>query len=59
MPNCSKCGNQVTDDSLRKVNGLCEDCYLETKLTKKRKTHWQYVKSIKTEYLMPVKKEKN
>ena len=36
---------------------LCEACYLEIHNTRTRKTHWQYLKSIKTDYLIPPKKE--
>lgn len=59
MAICRKCNNQVTENGSDKLHGLCEDCYLETKITRKRKTHWQYIRSIKTEYLMPGKKALN
>lgn len=32
---------------------LCEDCCIDLRTPKKRKTHWQYIKSIKAEYLVP------
>jgi len=35
---------------------LCEDCCLNIRTPSVRKTHWQYLNSIKTEYLIPSKK---
>jgi hypothetical protein len=55
MPKCSKCDNHVTEESVKMMNGLCEDCYLEARISNKRKTHWQYIRSIKTEYLISSK----
>jgi len=31
----------------------CEDCAMEVRKAGGRKTHWQYLKSIKTDYLRP------
>ena len=36
---------------------LCEECYLERRIERKRKSHWQYIKSVKIEYLRPGKNE--
>ncbi|MCP4367184.1 MAG: hypothetical protein GY797_03585 [Deltaproteobacteria bacterium] len=35
---------------------FCENCYMDKRANRARKTHWQYLKSIKTEYLKPGKK---
>lgn len=32
---------------------FCEDCCIDLRTPKMRKTHWQYIKSVKTEYLIP------
>ncbi len=56
---CSKCkaeiqaGKEYNDHS--KI--LCEDCYADVRMPRVRKTHWQYLKSIKTEYLRSGKKD--
>ena len=53
LTKCSKCkteiqvGQEFNDHS--KI--LCEDCYVDIGMPRARKTHWQYLGSIKTEYL--------
>jgi len=53
LTKCSKCktkiqvGKEYNDHS--KI--LCEDCYVDVRMPRVRKTHWQYLGSIKTEYL--------
>jgi hypothetical protein len=37
---------------------LCEDCCLDLRMTRKRKTHWQYIGSIKGDYLTPAGKSR-
>lgn len=37
---------------------LCEQCCLDMCTPKTRKTHWQYIGSIKTQYLIPRKKRR-
>ena len=34
---------------------LCEECCFDIRTPRVRKTHWQYLGSIKTEYLIPGK----
>ena len=34
---------------------LCEDCCMELRTPRVRKTHWQYLSSIKADYLIPGK----
>ena len=36
---------------------LCENCYMAKLMPRVRKMHWQYLKSIKTDYLRPGKIE--
>jgi len=52
---CDQCDLKIKADELHNYHALvlCEDCFLETKMPRKRKTHWQYLTSIKTEYLKP------
>jgi hypothetical protein len=52
---CDQCNRKIEGDAQHKYHALvlCEDCFLETKMTRKRKTHWQYLTSIKMEYLKP------
>jgi len=35
--------------------GICKDCYIDEGMAPKRKTHWQYLRSKKTDYLTPAK----
>ena len=35
---------------------FCEDCAMEIRMHRSRKTHWQYLRSIKVEYLIPGKR---
>jgi len=51
--NCANCRAEIkTGEAYRHLKQmLCEDCYMDIKMPRKRKTHWQYLKSIKTEYL--------
>lgn len=58
MKKCGQCGKSIEDDEERNHNSilLCEDCYLDIRLTRRRKTHWQYIKSVKNDYLRPSKK---
>ena len=58
MPNtCDRCRERI-EEGKKYLHGssiLCEDCYMAVRTTRARKTHWQYLKSIKTEYLRPAK----
>jgi hypothetical protein len=54
MATCDKCQKEIA-----KVEGyiyysriLCEDCYIDICMPRTRKTHWQYLRSIKTDYLI-------
>ena len=54
---CSKCQTDIEagQEVRHQSNLFCQDCYLEIRSTRKRKTHWQYLKSVKTDYLIPAK----
>ena len=56
---CANCAQPLTG-SIYDFHGenLCEDCYLLALMRPKRKTHWQYISSIKGEYLQPAAPEK-
>ena len=58
-PGCPGCGRPLTDP-IYVIHGesLCEDCCLAALTRPKRKTHWQYISSIKGEYLQPAVLEK-
>ena len=59
---CSKCKTEIKRDEAYHHHSkvLCEACCMHTRAPRIRKTHWQYIKSIKTEYLIPAgKKESN
>ena len=51
---CEQCSAILTDDDSYEFDGksYCEDCVLTLGMPGIRKTHWQYLKSIKTEYLI-------
>jgi len=58
MKKCSNCHKEIKtgEEYNYQVKILCEDCYMDMRMPRVRKTHWQYLKSIKTEYLIPGKK---
>ncbi len=52
---CNICGSQMESGETYHHRGkiLCEDCCLDMRMPRARKTHWQYLRSIKREYLRP------
>lgn len=60
MIQCERCRRQIPADDVYpdKSMRLCEDCCLDLRISRKRKTHWQYVGSIKGDYLTPAGKSK-
>jgi len=50
---CKKChmGIKRGEEHIHHGMILCEDCFIDEVMAPKRKTHWQYLRSIKTEYL--------
>jgi len=54
---CDVCHSKIkSGDQYRYLSTiLCENCYMDKRDSRARKTHWQYLKSIKTEYIKPGK----
>ena len=50
---CKKCGKTISagDEYRQGPEVLCEDCYMDLAMPRTRKTHWQYLSCIKTQYL--------
>ena len=59
LTKCSKCKIeiQVGEEYNHHLKVLCEDCCVDIRIHRFRKTHWQYLKSIKTEYFIPSNKD--
>jgi hypothetical protein len=55
---CDRCGKAMMDGEAYQHDSkrLCEDCLMQIRSPRARKTHWQYIGSIKNEYLIPGKK---
>jgi hypothetical protein len=53
---CSVCRIKIKAKEEHKLNSkvLCENCCIDIRSPRFRKTHWQYLSSIKTGYLIPV-----
>ncbi len=56
---CAVCKTKIVrgKDYCHQATVLCEECYIDVRTARKRKTHWQYLASIQTEYLQPAKKK--
>ncbi len=54
---CGVCRAEIKagDEFDHRSEVLCEDCYMDIRSTRIRKTHWRYLGSIKNEYLIPGK----
>jgi hypothetical protein len=54
---CNLCNSDIQEGEEYLHHGivLCEGCFIDKSMTPKRKTHWQYLQSIQTEYLRPGK----
>ena len=50
---CDKCHRPLNagDEYRHRSEVLCEDCYIDLAMPRTRKTHWQYLSCIKTQYL--------
>ena len=59
MTRCGRCNIKIVRGEERDFNSriLCEDCYIDIRTPRVRKTHWQYLKSKKAEYLIPSKND--
>ncbi len=55
MTCCSMCQKKINNNEqyLYGGKGYCEDCMMDQRVSRTRKTHWQYIRSIKSEYLCP------
>ncbi len=55
---CSICGVIINagEDYYHDSKVLCENCCIKIRNPRVRKTHWQYIWSIKNEYLIQGKK---
>jgi len=54
QPSCSICQAKIEpgQDYCHELALLCENCCMDVRTKRIRKTHWQYLRSIKTEYLI-------
>ena len=50
---CQRCGRVIEADQEYRHQGktLCEACCLDLRCTRPRKTHWQYLGAIRSQYL--------
>ncbi len=57
---CNECNKYIElgKDYVHNQEILCEECYMNVRIPYRRKPHWQYIRSIKTKYLIPSKKSK-
>ncbi|MDJ0986942.1 MAG: hypothetical protein QNJ26_15490 [Desulfobacterales bacterium] len=55
---CNNCQRKIKadDEHHHQSKILCEECWMAVRATRPRKTHWLYLKSIKTDYLISAKK---
>ena len=56
---CGSCHKPLEpeDAHVHQAKILCEECCIDARSTRARKTHWQYLGSIKAEYLIPGNKD--
>ena len=54
---CCACGKTMKEAAAYTHRGktMCEQCCLDVRAVDGRKTHWQYIRSIKGDYLHPGK----
>jgi hypothetical protein len=52
---CGICRSELKAGEEYEYNSklLCEDCCINSRTPRARKTHWKYIGSIKAEYLIP------
>ena len=58
---CDRCKKRLDAGEGYGVKGrtFCEICCMEIRSPRARRTHWQYLRSIKTQYLMESQKALN
>ena len=51
---CCRCRASISagEEYIYRTESLCEACCIDARSPRVRKTHWQYVRSIKGEYLV-------
>ncbi|MBU1277032.1 MAG: hypothetical protein KJ720_16785 [Proteobacteria bacterium] len=57
---CAHCGEHI-EPGREYAHGsrtICEQCCMELRMPRKRKTHWQYLGAIRSQYLQPGPDEK-
>ena len=52
---CYRCGKQIEpgQEYRHESQTLCLECCMELRMPLKRKTHWQYLTAIRSQYLQP------
>jgi len=55
---CARCRTRIkiNDVCFHQDRPLCADCAVEIRMKRSRKTHWQYIKSVKSDYLSPARR---
>ena len=56
---CGACQKNIEPENtyIHKSKILCEECCIDARTPRARKTHWQYLGSIKADYLIPGKED--
>ena len=56
---CARCAAAIEPGREYEHQGrhYCEECCLEVRSPRVRKTHWQYLRSIKGDYLRPAEED--
>jgi hypothetical protein len=54
MIRCDQCRTPIKpgEEYHHAGHTLCEACCMEKRLPRRRKTHWEYLRSIKSEYIL-------
>ena len=54
---CGTCGKLIEPENtfIHQSKFFCEECCIDIRTPHARKTHWQYLGSIKADYLIPGK----
>ena len=52
---CYRCGKQIKagQEYCHDSKALCVECCMDVHMPLKRKTHWQYLSAIRSQYLQP------
>lgn len=52
---CDRCGSWIGtgQEYTHGSQTLCAECCMELRMPLKRKTHWQYLTAIRSQYLQP------